>query len=404
MKTPFSEAIPVIEKLKENGYEAYFVGGSVRDLLLNREIGDIDITTSAKPDEIQEMFPKTVDVGAEHGTIIVLHNGKPYEVTTYRAESGYDDFRRPNKVNFINCLREDLKRRDFTINAMAMDSNGEIIDYFDGKQHLEENIIRTVGDPGERFNEDALRMLRALRFSSQLQFRLADEVKEAITDHAKLLDNISIERKTVEFEKLLRGKNSKYAIALLMETGTYTYLPCFASKEKELHCLQKLDLSVLSSSEELWTLITYILRNVEIESFLRSWKLPTKIIKAAGKNNKLLEQLQANDWTKFLLYSAGLKSALEVEKIRLMMNGHNSISNKLAELTEMFHRLPMKSRDELVITGRDILEIISKQAGPWVAELLQEIEMLIVDGRLKNDEREIKEWLYNWKLEFGQNY
>ena len=147
----FKQALPIIDKIEEAGFEAYFVGGSVRDTLLNKPINDVDIATSAKPNEIKEIFPKTIDVGIEHGTVMVLWKDASYEITTFRTESTYQDFRRPDTVEFVRSLKEDLKRRDFTINALAMDRDGKIIDYFNGQKDLENNLIKAVGIPEERF-------------------------------------------------------------------------------------------------------------------------------------------------------------------------------------------------------------------------------------------------------------
>lgn len=180
MNEPFTHAIPILHTLHEHGYQAYFVGGAVRDVLLGREIGDIDIATDATPDVVESLFDKTVDVGKEHGTVIVLLDGVSYEVTTFRTESEYEDFRRPKEVAFISSLKEDLLRRDLTINAVAMDIHGDIIDHVGGKRDMKRRRIQTVGDPACRFQEDALRMMRAVRFLSQLGFELSKETEEAM--------------------------------------------------------------------------------------------------------------------------------------------------------------------------------------------------------------------------------
>ena len=157
----FEDAKPIIKKIKEQGFEAYFVGGSVRDYLMNKDIHDIDITTSATPDEIESIFPKTVPIGKEHGTINVLFNNSSYEITTFRTEEEYVNHRKPNGVVFVRDLYEDVKRRDFTINAIAMDEEYTIIDYFNGKADIKAENIKTVGNAEERFEEDALRIIRA---------------------------------------------------------------------------------------------------------------------------------------------------------------------------------------------------------------------------------------------------
>ncbi|HRK99784.1 MAG TPA: CCA tRNA nucleotidyltransferase, partial [Trichococcus flocculiformis] len=176
----FQKAIPIIEAIERAGYEAYFVGGSVRDALLHLDISDVDIASSAMPEEIQRIFPITFDVGIQHGTVMVLHERETYEITTFRTESKYEKFRRPEKVEYVRSLQDDLKRRDFTINAIAIDRHGNIKDFFSGQEDLANKLIRAVGNPEERFREDALRMMRAARFVSQLDFEIEQATKEAI--------------------------------------------------------------------------------------------------------------------------------------------------------------------------------------------------------------------------------
>ena len=202
MNKAFRQGIEIIERLEENGHEAYFVGGFVRDTLMDRVIGDIDIATSATPEEIQAIFPKTVDVGAEHGTIIVVSSEEEsYEVTTFRTDGNYTDNRHPDEVIFVKSLEEDLKRRDFTMNAIAMNKVGKILDPFDGEKDINRKVIRTVGKATDRFKEDALRMLRAVRFASQLSFSLEADTFLGIQKDKALLANVSIERKTIRSEE-----------------------------------------------------------------------------------------------------------------------------------------------------------------------------------------------------------
>ena len=167
-----AQAAKVIQTLVQHGFEAYIVGGCVRDSILGRTPGDWDITTSASPQEVKEIFDHTVDTGIEHGTVTVLMNHEPYEVTTYRVDGKYEDHRRPNEVHFTKSLREDLLRRDFTINAMAYNDSEGIIDMYDGMTDLKNQTIRCVGEAKKRFDEDALRILRALRFQAQLGFQI----------------------------------------------------------------------------------------------------------------------------------------------------------------------------------------------------------------------------------------
>lgn len=161
-------AFEVIATLQQAGFEAYVVGGAVRDTLLGKAVNDVDVATSALPHEVKPLFATTVDVGIEHGTVLIVHPLAPVEVTTFRVDGEYTDHRRPQQVQFVRELREDLARRDFTINAMALQQDGTVIDYFNGQQDLQQQVIRAVGNAKERFAEDALRMLRAVRFTSQL--------------------------------------------------------------------------------------------------------------------------------------------------------------------------------------------------------------------------------------------
>lgn len=204
MKIQLPEKVnTIIQTLQEHGYEAYAVGGCVRDSLLGREPGDWDITTSASPEETKKLFARTVDTGIEHGTVTVLLGKEGFEVTTYRIDGKYEDSRHPMEVIFTRNLREDLLRRDFTINAMAYNDTEGIVDIFGGMDDLKRKIIRCVGNARERFGEDALRIMRGVRFAAQLGFSLEKETKEAMTELAPTLEKISAERIQTELVKLL---------------------------------------------------------------------------------------------------------------------------------------------------------------------------------------------------------
>lgn len=197
----------IIEKLMENGYEAYAVGGCIRDTILGRVPGDWDITTSARPEEVKAIFQRTIDTGIEHGTVTVMVKKEGFEVTTYRIDGEYEDSRHPAQVEFTSKLEEDLKRRDFTINAMAYNPQTGLVDIFNGVEDIMKRQIRCVGNPVERFEEDALRMLRAIRFSGQLGFAIEKDVKRAISRKAWTLKNISAERIRSELTKLIMSDN-----------------------------------------------------------------------------------------------------------------------------------------------------------------------------------------------------
>ena len=198
----------ILSRLREKGYEAYVVGGSVRDTLRGEIPHDYDVTTSALPSETAALFSdcRTVDTGLKHGTLTVLYGDVPYEVTTYRVDGGYTDGRHPDEVSFAPSLREDAARRDFTVNAMAYAPESGVIDFFGGKQDLENRILRTVGDPDRRFSEDALRILRALRFAATLDFSIEEKTAASVCRNKDLLLKISAERIRDELSKLLCGK------------------------------------------------------------------------------------------------------------------------------------------------------------------------------------------------------
>lgn len=220
-------ALKILNRINENGHEAYIVGGCVRDAILGRIPSDWDITTSATPEEIKAIFKKTVDTGIKHGTVTVLEGGEGYEVTTYRIDGEYEDGRHPKEVTFTRSLEEDLKRRDFTINAMAYHPKEGIVDLFEGQKDIERKVIRCVGNPIDRFNEDALRMMRAVRFAAQLGYKIDDNTLAAIKSLSDNLSKISEERINVELTKLLVSDNPSF-FRIFYETGlTKVFLPEF---------------------------------------------------------------------------------------------------------------------------------------------------------------------------------
>lgn len=213
----------IIGKIRKSGFEAFAVGGCVRDTLLGREPGDWDITTSAKPEEVKGIFGKTVDTGLQHGTVTIIKNRNGYEVTTYRIDGEYHDGRHPETVEFTSNLKEDLKRRDFTINAMAYSHETGIVDEFGGMEDLEKKTIRCVGRAHDRFTEDALRILRAVRFAAQLGFDIEDETYRAIADIAPNLKHVSKERIQVEMTKLLLSDYPE-KVWMVEQTGISPYV------------------------------------------------------------------------------------------------------------------------------------------------------------------------------------
>lgn len=398
---PFIQAAPVLQLIENAGFEAYFVGGSVRDHILGREISDVDIATSALPEELKQIFPKTNDVGIEHGTILIHYKGCHYEATTFRSEQNYSDFRRPDKVSFIRSLNEDLQRRDFTMNAIAMDKEGNIIDPFAGKEAINKKEIVTVGNPDERFGEDALRMLRAVRFQSQLSFSIEKYTLESLSAHCHLLENIAVERKTVEFEKLLMGPNRSKAVQLLANSGMIQYLPGLKGHSDGVKRFSKLLREKIHLVES-WVLLVFELRlkDKEIDGFLREWKLPVQKIKRIKQIHSWLVLRLENEWNLEMVYNAGLEDAISTEIVYASIK---SISGSTETIRELHERLPIKHRKELNVTGNDVMSWLNRHPGPWLREILEEIERSVIYGVVPNEKEKIKKWLSAFNLKSEKN-
>jgi len=251
------EALFIIKQLNNNGFEAYAVGGCIRDSLLKRKPKDWDITTNATPHEVKSLFDKTVDTGIKHGTVTIIINNQIFEVTTYRVDGKYSDNRRPEKVEFTSSLKDDLSRRDFTMNAIAYHPYEGYIDYFNGIDDITHSLIKTVGNANERFQEDALRMLRAIRFSAQLNFLIDEETIEAIKSNAYYIEKISIERIRDEINKILISKQAE-KLKLLTTFGV--------SK----HLIPDLRLFCTSSQSNPNYIFDEILQNIDFISFIEN--------------------------------------------------------------------------------------------------------------------------------------
>ncbi len=279
----------IIRTLNSQGYEAYAVGGCVRDSILGRLPEDWDITTSAMPEETKALFTRTFDTGIEHGTITVLLNSVGYEVTTYRVDGKYEDSRHPTEVSFTRNLREDLLRRDFTINAMAYNEQDGLVDIFGGMNDLQEGIIRCVGDAHARFGEDALRILRAIRFAAQLGFHIEGETKQGIRELAYTLRNISAERIQVEMVKLFMSKHPEH-IQLAYELGvTSVIFPEWDEREDKEHALQTLQLIPCHKAMRLAVVLHSGQGDDVPKQVLRRWKFDNETMKATCKLVKYYE-------------------------------------------------------------------------------------------------------------------
>mgnify|MGYP001004087868 FL=1 len=379
----FLEALPVMQQLVDAGYEAYFVGGSVRDMLLHKPISDVDIATSATPQEVKEIFSHTVDVGIEHGTVMVIHHKEGYEVTTFRTEEGYEDFRHPDKVTFVRSLEEDLKRRDFTINALAIGIDDQLIDFFDGIGDLERQCIRCVGDAKERFNEDALRMFRAVRFVGQLGFQIEEETKNAISLLKMNLSKVAVERMKVEFEKMIQSSYRKDALTLFVETGLYQACPLFDGKENILLKLAEFPLKEMSVLQAWILFIDELnLSDKEVTHLLKSWKSSNEQIRDVLVGYKTYRARKKEEWNFFLAYACPYEVGCEVEQL-LIARG-NSTSMEGLEAT--YQSLPICSMNDIQLNGHDIIRILKlDKKGPIIGQVLKTVEKMILEQSIQND-------------------
>ena len=373
-RNKFKDAIDILKTFNKNGYEAYFVGGCVRDYLLGEEFSDIDITTNALPEEVKKIFRKSIDTGIQHGTVTILVNGEGYEVTTFRTEDEYTNHRAPEKVEFVNNLREDLDRRDFTINAMALDSNGVLFDYHNGEKDLSSGVIRTVNNPNERFYEDALRMLRAFRFSSKLDFELEKDTLEAIKKNAELIKFVSIERIVNEFKKLLSGKGNLRSLELLLDSKLNNYIPFL----EEIKIIQDF-------SKYLFCQSLYILSKINNISFdiLKTLKLSNKEVKLIKEFDKINVDFMSEIPLEFILYKHNFEDVVFVAEYFSYNNRHNIENCKLT----------INSFDDVDITSQEIISIIGEKPGPWIKSVVSELEHEILLNRLNNNRKDILDFL-----------
>lgn len=368
-------AIEVIKKLKSSGYEAYLVGGAVRDFILGKDPQDFDVATSAEPLQVKAIFNRTVDTGIQHGTVLVLISGTGVEVTTFRTEGDYTDNRRPDRVEYVKSLAEDLKRRDFTINAMAMTEDLELVDIFGGRQDLENRMIRAVGEPEERFQEDALRMLRAVRFSGQLDFAIDEGTLAAIKSNASLIRSVAVERLKIELDKIMANQHAARSINYLLHSGLADELPT-----GDLFHIDWQDFKPNGDPLSGWLYALW--HSKKDVAVLASYKISNEEKKALAK---ALEAAVLEQWNPWTYYSYTLRQ-LELAA-GLMQKQQNPAVQK--------SRLPVQSKSDLAVNGRDMMEWSGQKAGPWLKDALGDVEQRVVCGELENEKDKIKEWFFD---------
>ncbi len=390
--------LEIIKTLNDNGYEAYIVGGCVRDSVLGRKPKDWDITTSALPLQVKSLFSNCVDTGIEHGTVMVIKKGVGYEVTTYRVDGEYKDGRHPENVSFTRKLEEDLKRRDFTINAFAYNDKDGCIDLFDGITDLNNKVIRAVGNPDERFKEDALRIMRAVRFAAQLGFTIEENTYRAITSHAKNLENISAERIRVEFEKTLMSKNPK-EVNLYKELNMAKFIvpevydSCFDESKNELY--KKFN---EEDSDSKYLRLALFFENVDSE-----------------KVSSVLKEMTFDNKTKTLVSSL-IKNkdfVLEEDKIKIKWAMHDmgeELFRLFVKYQEAKEKIDSKKIRKIVseiekkneayeiaklaITGKEVIEA-GVEPGEEVGKVLEKLLAHVIENPKDNKKEKLLAQIYN---------
>lgn len=369
----------VVEQLENNGYETVFVGGSVRDYLLGYEAKDIDIATFAEPNEVKKVFQNTIDVGIEHGTVLVVVDGEPIEVTTYRTGE---------TSTVQKSLREDLRRRDFTINALAMTKEGQLIDYFGGQADLQRRMLRAVEIPAERFEEDALRMLRAVRFAAALNFTIEEKTFTAMKKQASALQHIAVERIKVELDKMFTSSAPLTGAQLLVESGLYTALPFFS---KDLVMLEEKD--VFATSIEGWAAVL-LFGCVTASELGRAYKLSNEEKRFLSHVEQAYANRRKKPFTIDDYYGYEATVLYIVEKIYGVLHGE-SVEVPRDYFERQKAKLPIQSIKDLCVSGQDLLKWTNMRGGRWVGEWMQKIAYAVLHKQCENEMDTIKEWFIN---------
>ena len=360
-------ALKLLEEITSCGFQAYIVGGFVRDYILGIESNDIDINTNATPKEIKDIFDSCLP-NEDYGSVTVIKKGVRFEITTFRKEMSYLDNRRPSQIEYIDDLYQDLLRRDFTINTLCMNKDGEIIDFLGGRSEIDSRVVKTVGDAKTRFEEDSLRILRAVRFATLLDFELDKETRDAIIDTRELLKNLSYYRKKEELDKIFGSSNADKGISLLLDLGLDKYL--------ELDNLDKV--TCTSSLIGVWS----ILNVVDKYPFNSNERELIKNINEAF----LLNNLDPMALYKYGLYVnsvAGEIKGLDIKNI-----------------TESYNNLVIQSRRDLDITSDDIMKGLNKGPGSYLKDIYSDIEREVLYRRVKNEKDAIMAYIIkNYKVE-----
>ncbi|OYD09688.1 CCA tRNA nucleotidyltransferase [Paludifilum halophilum] len=390
----YEAADRVLHRLEQAGYQAFLVGGCVRDRLLGREPADYDVATDAVPQAVQALFARTAATGWKHGTVTVLHGEQGTEVTTFRKEEGYTDFRRPDRVVYVKDLRTDLSRRDFTMNAMAEDRRGRLYDPFEGERDLAVGRIRTVGPAPRRFREDALRAVRAARFVAQLGFDIEAETEAALSAVQPLLRKLSVERVTAEIEKMWETSAPSSAFAILWRRCLLHGLPPFYRWEflprKPIFPLKCLDEG--ATPEERWALLLFQcgVKPEEVIRKLREFRLPGRTVSEAGAICRT-----AADWPPFLpeergkrlILDRGEETVRKAGRVARWIHGWTEEEQRTVDdrLRRWADEMPVKELEDLQLDGGALIRAMGRSPGPWVGRVLRRLLVKAALGKVSNE-------------------
>lgn len=366
-------AFKVLKKLNNNGFQAYIVGGYVRDSILNIDSNDIDITTNATPNEVKEIFDIKNSNGEKYLSVVVNQDEYSFEVTTFRKDISYSDHRHP-VTEITNSLDEDLKRRDFTINALLMDANGKIYDYFQGLDDLKNKQIRSIGDPNIRFDEDSLRILRACHFTSKLGFDIEKNTFDAMLKNVKSIKSLSSERILDELNKIIKGKYYVKGLGYLNRCNASKYLKI----DQAISLIIKKNLT--PTLDDILALSLYYNKEISFNIENHKKKLFYRALELIGKDILLAINLYNNDIDTLILANR-LNYYLSLSFVKEEM-----IINKK-------QNLPISSRKDVMISRDKIVDLVKKTDGPWLGQLYKELEINILNGYIKNDSIEIEEYI-----------
>lgn len=380
----------IIDILTQNGYEAYAVGGCVRDSILGRVPGDWDITTSALPQQVKALFRRTIDTGIQHGTVTIMLGKNGYEVTTYRIDGKYEDSRHPESVEFTPNLEEDLKRRDFTINAMAYNDENGVVDIFGGIDDIRNRIIRCVGNAHDRFTEDALRILRAVRFSAQLGFEIDKATKDAARELAPTLVKISRERIHTELNKLLLSDNPDY-FSVVYELGVMKVIisELEGVNSGDIDRLKVLIKRTKPCLPERYAALLSVIGKDKTRAVLKGLKLDNATISMAVKLVEYLGITPAltEPQMRHYINEVGKEDALRVIDFNLSFadeSMHEEYTDMRKLCAHVLERGDCTSLKELDVTGKDLVDA-GFEAGKQLGELLNSLLTEVLDNPSLND-------------------